>query len=76
MIVQSAGERSLDMEGVRGSIPLPPTIHIKMLARWAFGLAHEMPMKPISSEMICIEADVSPPTKNCSDEQMAVANRP
>ena len=21
-------------------------IHIKMLARWAFGLAHEMPMKP------------------------------
>jgi hypothetical protein len=22
----------LDMEGVRGSIPLPPTIHIKMLA--------------------------------------------
>jgi len=38
------GERSLDMEGVSGSIPLPPTIHIKMLARWALGLAHEMPM--------------------------------
>jgi hypothetical protein len=25
-------EQFLDMEGVRGSIPLPPTIYIKMLA--------------------------------------------
>ena len=29
--VSSAGEHFLDMEGVRGSIPLPPTIKIKRL---------------------------------------------
>ena len=35
----------LDMEGVGGSIPLPPTIGIRMLAQWAFCFAHETPMK-------------------------------
>jgi hypothetical protein len=40
-------EHFLDMEGVRGSIPLPPTIEIKMLPSRAFFLAHEMPVKQI-----------------------------
>ena len=31
----------LDMEGVSGSIPLPPTIGIRMLAQWALCFAHE-----------------------------------
>ncbi len=39
------------MEGVRGSIPLPPTIYIKMLARWALGLAHEMARRALSWRM-------------------------
>jgi hypothetical protein len=39
------------MEGVSGSIPLPPTIHIKTLARWAFRFAHEMPMKRFEADM-------------------------
>ena len=41
----------LDMEGVSGSIPLPPTIHIKTLARWAFRFAHEMPIKRFEADM-------------------------
>src|ERR1700719_1903397 len=43
--VSSAEEHFLDMEGVRGSIPLPPTSHIKTLGFWLLRLAHEMPMK-------------------------------
>jgi hypothetical protein len=41
----SEEEHFLDMEGVSGSIPLPPTIDFKTLAQSRVRSAHEMPMK-------------------------------
>ena len=43
--VSSAGEHILDMDGVTGSIPVPPTILIKGLARRRSRRAHVSPMK-------------------------------
>jgi hypothetical protein len=54
---------SLDMEGVRGSIPLPPTTRIGMLLDGLLGLAHEMPMKQSTPSLSACN--------NWSDEQMA-----
>jgi hypothetical protein len=45
------------MEGVRGSIPLPPTIKIKRLAGSSVGTAHEMPMKQAVGNVF-VEDDV------------------
>ncbi len=42
-----AEERSLDMEGVRGSIPLPPTSKINALSLIGFQRAHVSPMKSL-----------------------------
>jgi hypothetical protein len=43
--VSSAEEHFLDMEGVRGSIPLPPTIDINALDFFSGNRAHVSPMK-------------------------------
>jgi len=43
--LSSAEAHFLDMEGVRGSIPLPPTIQINVLAFVSSDRAHVSPMK-------------------------------